>query len=67
MGLSKLQPISLNIWGKSPYEAKFIRLQSPEFFRILRERLGWGLGSVLNLWIRHVAMNRLTAFQKYDP
>jgi hypothetical protein len=24
-------------------------------------------GSVLNLWIRHFAMNRLTAFQKYDP
>jgi NAD+ kinase len=28
---------------KSPYKAKFIRLQSPEFFRILREKLGWGL------------------------
>lgn len=28
---------------KSPYRAKFIRLQSPEFFRILREKLGWGL------------------------
>jgi NAD+ kinase len=28
---------------RSPYEAKFIRLQSPEFFRILREKLGWGL------------------------
>ena len=23
--------------------------------------------SVLNLWIRHLTMNRLTAFQKYDP
>ncbi|MBJ7899815.1 MAG: NAD(+) kinase [Cyanobacteria bacterium RI_101] len=28
---------------KSPYRAKFIRLQPPEFFRILREKLGWGL------------------------
>jgi len=28
---------------KSPYSAHFIRLQSPEFFRILREKLGWGL------------------------
>lgn len=28
---------------RSPYPAKFIRLQSPEFFRILREKLGWGL------------------------
>ncbi len=29
--------------SKSDYKAKFIRLQSPEFFRILREKLGWGL------------------------
>jgi NAD+ kinase len=28
---------------RSQYPAKFIRLQSPEFFRILREKLGWGL------------------------
>ncbi|MBF2013678.1 MAG: NAD(+) kinase [Rivularia sp. T60_A2020_040] len=28
---------------KSDYSARFIRLQSPEFFRILREKLGWGL------------------------
>ncbi|MBF2020088.1 MAG: NAD(+) kinase [Hydrococcus sp. C42_A2020_068] len=28
---------------KSPYTARFIRLQPPEFFRILREKLGWGL------------------------
>jgi len=28
---------------KSRYSARFIRLQSPEFFRILREKLGWGL------------------------
>nr|WP_199316492.1 NAD(+) kinase [Chroococcidiopsis sp. [FACHB-1243]] len=28
---------------RSPYLAKFIRLQPPEFFRILREKLGWGL------------------------
>jgi NAD+ kinase len=29
--------------GRSQYSARFIRLQSPEFFRILREKLGWGL------------------------
>ncbi|HEY9730063.1 MAG TPA: NAD(+) kinase [Chroococcales cyanobacterium] len=28
---------------RSPYTARFIRLQRPEFFRILREKLGWGL------------------------
>lgn len=28
---------------RSRYSARFIRLQSPEFFRILREKLGWGL------------------------
>jgi NAD+ kinase len=28
---------------RSSYTAKFIRLQPPEFFRILREKLGWGL------------------------
>jgi NAD+ kinase len=28
---------------RSPYNARFIRLQPPEFFRILREKLGWGL------------------------
>jgi NAD+ kinase len=28
---------------RSPYKTRFIRLQSPEFFRILREKLGWGL------------------------
>lgn len=28
---------------RSQHTAKFIRLQSPEFFRILREKLGWGL------------------------
>jgi NAD+ kinase len=28
---------------KSEYSARFIRLQPPEFFRILREKLGWGL------------------------
>ena len=28
---------------KAVYPARFIRLQSPEFFRILREKLGWGL------------------------
>lgn len=28
---------------RSQYGVKFIRLQQPEFFRILREKLGWGL------------------------
>ncbi|WP_414550864.1 NAD(+) kinase [Anabaena sp. CCY 0017] len=28
---------------RSPYKVRFIRLQPPEFFRILREKLGWGL------------------------
>lgn len=28
---------------KSIYSARFIRLRSPEFFRVLREKLGWGL------------------------
>jgi NAD+ kinase len=28
---------------RSPYSARFIRLQPPEFFKILREKLGWGL------------------------
>lgn len=28
---------------RSQYSARFIRLQKPEFFRILREKLGWGL------------------------
>jgi NAD+ kinase len=28
---------------RSSYTARFIRLQAPEFFRILREKLGWGL------------------------
>lgn len=28
---------------RANYDAQFIRLQSPEFFRILREKLGWGL------------------------
>jgi len=29
--------------ARSRYTANFIRLQSPEFFHILREKLGWGL------------------------
>ncbi len=29
--------------GRSQYSARFVRLQPPEFFRILREKLGWGL------------------------
>lgn len=28
---------------RSPYIARFIRLRPPEFFHILREKLGWGL------------------------
>jgi NAD+ kinase len=28
---------------RSPYKARFIRLEPPEFFRVLREKLGWGL------------------------
>ncbi len=31
------------VMKRSPYTARFIRLQPPEFFRILREKLGWGL------------------------
>lgn len=31
---------------KSPYSARFIRLRSPEFFHVLREKLGWGLPHV---------------------
>jgi NAD+ kinase len=28
---------------RSPYRASFIRLKPPEFFHVLREKLGWGL------------------------
>lgn len=28
---------------RSAYSARFIRLKSPEFFQVLREKLGWGL------------------------
>ncbi len=28
---------------KAPYLARFVRLKSPEFFDLLREKLGWGL------------------------
>jgi NAD+ kinase len=31
---------------KSPYNARFIRLKRPEFFHVLREKLGWGLPHV---------------------
>ncbi|MCS6814739.1 MAG: NAD(+) kinase [Cyanobacteria bacterium] len=31
---------------KAPYVARFIRLQPPEFFHLLREKLGWGLPHV---------------------
>jgi NAD+ kinase len=30
----------------SPYPARFIRLRSSEFFKVLREKLGWGLPHV---------------------
>jgi NAD+ kinase len=29
--------------SRSDYPAKFVRLQPPEYFKILREKLGWGL------------------------
>jgi len=28
---------------RSPFNARFIRLRDPEFFKVLREKLGWGL------------------------
>lgn len=28
---------------RSPYAARFIHVNEPEFFRVLREKLGWGL------------------------
>ena len=31
---------------QSQYKARFIRLKPPEFFHILREKLGWGLPHV---------------------
>jgi NAD+ kinase len=31
---------------RSPYPAKFVRLKPPEFFHVLREKLGWGLPHV---------------------
>jgi NAD+ kinase len=31
---------------RSPYDARFIRLKDPEFFHVLREKLGWGLPHV---------------------
>lgn len=31
---------------RSPYPARFIRLQKGEFFQVLREKLGWGLPHV---------------------
>lgn len=31
---------------RSPFAARFIRLQAPEFFHVLREKLGWGLPHV---------------------
>lgn len=31
---------------RAPYPARFVRLRPPEFFHILREKLGWGLPHV---------------------
>jgi len=31
---------------RSPYAARFIRMKPPEFFHVLREKLGWGLPHV---------------------
>lgn len=31
---------------RSPYKARFIRTKPPEFFHVLREKLGWGLPHV---------------------
>nr|WP_199307750.1 MULTISPECIES: NAD(+) kinase [unclassified Leptolyngbya] len=31
---------------RSPYTARFIRMRPPEFFHVLREKLGWGLPHV---------------------
>nr|WP_216634521.1 NAD(+) kinase [Gloeomargarita lithophora] len=28
---------------RSPYQARFVRLRPPEFFHLLRQKLGWGL------------------------
>lgn len=38
-----VSPDDLVTVKRSRYSAKFIRLQSPEFFKVLREKLGWGL------------------------
>ena len=38
-----ISPEDRVIVEKSPYAARFIRLASAEFFRILRDKLGWGL------------------------
>lgn len=31
---------------RAPYAARFIRVKAPEFFKVLREKLGWGLPHV---------------------
>nr|WP_199323866.1 MULTISPECIES: NAD(+) kinase [unclassified Leptolyngbya] len=31
---------------KAPYPARFVRLRPPEFFSVLREKLGWGVAHV---------------------
>ncbi|MDB9525585.1 NAD(+) kinase [Oscillatoria sp. CS-180] len=40
---SYVMPEDWVVTERSPYTAKFIRLRSPEFFKVLREKLGWGL------------------------
>ncbi len=38
-----LQPRDRVCLQEASFPAKFIRLQDPEFFKVLREKLGWGL------------------------
>ncbi|MDG2989538.1 NAD(+) kinase [Candidatus Synechococcus calcipolaris G9] len=38
-----IQPQDQVLVQQSPYSARFIRLRSPEFFHVLRQKLGWGL------------------------
>jgi NAD+ kinase len=41
-----VQPKDVVHIARSRYSAYFIRLERPEFFRVLREKLGWGLPHV---------------------
>nr|WP_322878080.1 NAD(+) kinase [Pseudocalidococcus azoricus] len=38
-----IQPEDQVFVSRSPYAARFIRLRDPEFFHVLRQKLGWGL------------------------